>query len=57
MFKLLSYSGTLAAWKIRYCNGPFETCARYQRSKDGRAVPVNLMPNGAMLKRAEDTAK
>lgn len=55
MFQLMSYAGTLAAWKIRYCEGPYQTCARFDLSRKGRPVPINLMPNGAMLNKKVET--
>ncbi len=51
MYRLLSHAGTLATWKIRYCDGPYETCARYQKSLAGQPVPINLMPSGALLRK------
>lgn len=53
MYKLLTYAGTLATWKIRYCQGPYTTCARYKLSVVGNPVPINLMPNGALLNRTD----
>ncbi|MGH7436300.1 MAG: hypothetical protein ACRENE_11565 [Polyangiaceae bacterium] len=50
MYGLLKLSGTLNAWKINYCNGDYERCERYRLAALGRPVPVNLMPNGALLK-------
>jgi hypothetical protein len=52
MYSLFSYAGTLGAWKARYCTAEFNDCARYQRALDGRTVPINLMPSGALLKKA-----
>lgn len=57
MFSLLSLSGTLAAWKHRYCNGQYTTCERYRLSAAGRSVPQNLMPNGVLLKKLAAPAK
>ena len=53
MYQLLSLAGTLKAWQVRYCQSEFTTCARYQRSAEGRHVPINLMPNGALLKKPD----
>jgi hypothetical protein len=52
MYDLFAYAGTEGAWKARYCTAEYEQCARYQRSRLGRVVPTNLMPNGALLKKA-----
>lgn len=53
MYKLMTYAGTLATWKIRYCAGPYESCARYQLSLQGRPVPINLMPSGSLLNKKD----
>jgi hypothetical protein len=53
MYQVLSLAGTLKAWQVRYCQSEFTTCARYQRSAEGRHVPINLMPNGALLKKPD----
>lgn len=52
MYDLFTYSGTLAVWKINYCTGDYETCARYKLSSMGQPVPVNLMPNGKVLNKS-----
>jgi hypothetical protein len=50
MYKLLKLSGSLKTWQSRYCNSAsHKECARYQLSLAGRPVPINLMPNGALL--------
>lgn len=50
MYELLSLSGTLKTWQIRYCDAEYETCARYQKASLGRPVDRNLMPNGHYLR-------
>lgn len=50
IYGLFNHSGTLAVFKIRYCNAEFENCARYQLACKGRPVPQRLMPNGQTLK-------
>ena len=50
MYQLLQLSGTLKAWQARYCRADYEQCARYKLSLQGRPVPQNLMPNGALLR-------
>ncbi len=50
MYRLLKLSGTLATWKINYCNGDYSRCERYRLAAEGRPVPINLMPNGALLR-------
>ena len=51
MYRLMTFAGTLETWKIRYCKADYSQCARYQTASQGRPVPVNLMPNGALLKK------
>lgn len=51
MYELFNLAGALATWKINYCTADFSRCERYQRARDGRNVPVNLMPNGAVLEK------
>ncbi len=51
MYELFSFAGTLAAWKINYCTGDYSRCARYQRAASGQQVPLQLMPNGALLRK------
>jgi hypothetical protein len=49
MYSLFRLAGTLATWKINYCNADYERCERYKLSSLGRSVPINLMPNGSLL--------
>jgi len=49
MFPLLSLSGTLKTWQIRYCDGDYSKCARYERNERGLPVAPDLMPNGVLL--------
>ncbi|MCC6873090.1 MAG: hypothetical protein IT378_02185 [Sandaracinaceae bacterium] len=51
MYEIFTLGGALAAWKINYCAGEFTRCERYVRSQAGQPVPVNLMPNGVLLKK------
>ena len=51
MYSLFTYSGTLGAWKVRYCTADYLRCARYQRATVNQHVPVNLMPNGVLLQK------
>ncbi len=51
MYDLFTYSGTLAVWKINYCQADYEGCERYRLSSEGKPVPVNLMPNGKTLRK------
>ena len=51
MYSLFQHAGTLAVFQMRYCKGDFTECARYKRSSEGLSVPMNLMPNGQLLKK------
>jgi len=51
MYSLFQHAGTLAVFQMRYCNGAYTECARYKRASEGLAVPLNLMPNGQLLKK------
>jgi hypothetical protein len=51
MFGLFSLAGALATWKTNYCSAEFRRCERFQRALQGRVVPNNLMPNGALLRK------
>jgi len=51
MFGLFSLAGALAVWKTNYCSADYTRCERFQRAQQGRQVPNNLMPNGALLRK------
>ena len=40
---------SLRVWRERYCDGRFETCARYALTRRGEDVPPWLLPNGRSL--------
>jgi hypothetical protein len=50
MYSLFKMAGTLAVWKINYCNADFTRCERYKLTSAGKRAPINLMPNGVFLK-------
>ena len=50
LFQRFSLKASLVIWKQNYCEGPFETCARWQASRDRRPIPELLLPNGRELK-------
>lgn len=52
MYELFTLAGTLATWKINYCTGDYERCKRHELSSEGKPVPINLMPNGALLRKS-----
>ena len=49
MFPLLKMASSLKTWKVRYCSGNFEQCARYKKLSLGQTVAPDLMPNGVLL--------
>ncbi len=51
MYRLFTHSGTLGAWKALYCTADFNRCARFGLSSKGQPVPLNLMPNGQLLRK------
>jgi hypothetical protein len=51
MYGLFSLAGTLETWKTNYCTADYSRCERYVRNRQGRQVPTNLMPNGALLRK------
>lgn len=51
MYEIFTLAGTLETWKINYCTGDYERCKRYELASQGKPVAVNLMPNGALLRR------
>ena len=52
LFPLISVNSALKVWKTFYCEGKYETCARYNLSHSGQSVPANLLPNGKTLSSA-----
>ncbi|MFO0550759.1 MAG: hypothetical protein U0271_20360 [Polyangiaceae bacterium] len=51
MFPLFNLQSALQIWKITYCTSNFRTCERFRRAETGDAVPDNLMPSGALLRK------
>jgi len=49
LFPLISVNSALKVWKTFYCEGKYNNCARFNLSKTGQSVPVNLLPNGKSL--------
>jgi hypothetical protein len=40
----------LRYWRTSYCDADFKRCARYRLAQEGKAVPVNLLPSGNLMK-------
>ena len=51
MYSLFKLAGALAVWKTNYCEADFSRCARFSTSARGEAVPINLLPNGSLLRK------
>jgi hypothetical protein len=49
MYELFGHKSTLRVWQLKYCEGEFERCARYQAAIGGRRISPNLLPNGKLL--------
>lgn len=56
MYALFTEAGTLGAWKELFCKADYTRCARYKASELGHPVPINLLPNGDLLKKARARA-
>lgn len=50
MYDIFHHTGTLGAWRALYCLRDFQGCARFERAQKGQPIPINLMPNGTLLK-------
>lgn len=50
MFPLFRHEGTLAVWKINYCETPgCARCERWQRFCRNERPPDGMLPNGKLL--------
>ncbi len=49
LYPLMAMEPALKLWKQHYCEGQYEKCARYALSKEGKPVPLTLLPNGKQL--------
>ncbi len=49
LYPLMAMEPALKLWKQHFCEGQYEKCARYALSKEGRPVPLTLLPNGKQL--------
>ncbi len=46
LFPQFTLNPALKVWQVHYCEGEFTGCARYRLALEGKAVPLNLLPNG-----------
>ena len=49
LFPLMAMEPALNLWKKHYCDGSFDSCARYRLSTESKPVPLTLLPNGKQL--------
>lgn len=49
LFAQFAMDPALQVWKSHYCDGDYNSCARYNLSKTGKAVPLSLLPNGKQV--------
>ena len=49
LFPLMAMEPALNLWKKHYCDGSFDSCARYRLSIESKPVPLTLLPNGKQL--------
>jgi hypothetical protein len=49
LFPLFNLRQALKVWQENYCESSFERCARYKGSREGKVIPMNMLPNGKML--------
>lgn len=49
LFKAFKMKSALNVWQSYYCEGDFNRCERWKLVASGKAVPLNLLPNGRML--------
>jgi hypothetical protein len=49
LYPQFSLQATLRFWQLKYCEGIFSACARYQSVGRGEVVPITLLPNGRRL--------
>lgn len=50
LFPLFRLKATQRTWRIRYCEGNHQQCARFERFSKGDPVPRNLLPNGQLIR-------
>ncbi len=52
MYAKFQNKGTLAVWKINYCEADYERCKRYEVRVTGTKPPDTMLPNGELLRHA-----
>ena len=50
MFAQFNLQSMLRIWQIKYCEGDYARCVRYQTAASGQPVAPSLLPNGSLLK-------
>jgi len=51
LYPMFNLKGALRIWQMRYCEHAerFRTCARYELARQGKKIPLPLLPNGRSL--------
>jgi len=55
LFVQFALNPALDIWKEKYCNGAYNSCARYKMSGEHQPVPVTLLPNGKRITAARSS--
>lgn len=50
MFKRFNDKKALEIWKVNYCQGDYQRCARFKKRKAGEPIEDKLLPSGDMLR-------
>ena len=54
LFVQFALNPALDIWKEHYCEGSFNACARFNKSKSGLQIPLTLLPNGKIIQECGD---
>lgn len=57
MFPVFTSSAVLRIYQIRYCEGRFNECKRFESASQGVMPPPTLLPDGDLLEPAADTSR
>ncbi|OVE73988.1 hypothetical protein BVX93_00615 [bacterium B13(2017)] len=50
LFPAFQMKSTLKLWQLRYCDLNPERCIRFDMFQKGNEPPINMLPNGDVLK-------
>ena len=54
MFPVFTSSAVLRIYQIRYCEGRFNECKRFESASQGVMPPPTLLPDGDLLDHADE---